>query len=259
MHAPTQAPPVRGARLPYGPLTFDGADLALFAAAVEPLGRRAPDMPVVDAELVRAAGTVVLALDHAGPAAALWSPDRAVGPDGAPEVRTGRTPRALDDAGWEAVTRAYASAAELAARGGVRCALVVDDDGLLHAALRADPSARARVLAIHAACGGVDVILAVEDLAPGGRDATDGIADARALVAQGAKRIYAGAGTASLPALRRREKGTTTGVAAHLASAAWLVGRVDAEIVAVVPHGDVDALGRAAAALGLRGVVVERP
>jgi 2,4-dienoyl-CoA reductase-like NADH-dependent reductase (Old Yellow Enzyme family) len=245
--------------------------LFLVPMAVVPAGRRFGDASSVPSWVLRLSQLdeetrrrVVVVLDHAGPAASTWSSERAVGPADVPEVRTGRRPAALTDDEWAELARKFQHAAELCTQHlKVGCALGVDDDGLLHATLspRTNPGASdeerlARVLAIHRACGPVDVLLCVEELAPLGLDATDGITAARALVAQGARRIYASSGTAALPALRRREKGETAdGAVNALASAAWLVRRVGAEIVAVVPPGGDDAAR--AAALGLAGVVVE--
>jgi hypothetical protein len=209
-------------------------------------------------------------LDHAGPAAAAWSKERSVGVDEVEDFATRRRSRALAESEWRAVVDAYARSAAWCAKSKLGCALGVDDDGLLHrswSTLGRGGSARIdRVLEVHRACGPVDVVLCVEDLAPGGCDATDGIELARALVKQGARRIFANAGSGALPALRRREKGTAAlddddaRACVHLlASAAWLVGRVpaDVEIVALVPRGDANTLSDVAHALGLAGVVVE--
>jgi hypothetical protein len=238
--------------------------------AVSSEGRRRADAPMAGDALD--AGTLAV-LDHAGPRASSWLSERALGPSAAPDVVTGRAPLALDDAGWARIVADFARAAEACRVAGVPFVLGAHDDGLLHSALSprtgalpsVEPAASDagidRVLEIHRAVGGGDVILVVEDLCPRGLDATDGIAIARAFVGQGARRIYAAAGTDALPPLRRRVKGTHESDPRHaaraaLASAAWLVGRVDAEVVAVVPRGAPDLLADAVA-LGLAGVVVE--
>lgn len=255
-------------------------DLVLLPVAVEPLGRRSADALVVEDALpavvaARAAGApVVVVLDHAGPAAALWSSERPRGPAEVPEPRTGRRPRALDDGEWAALGARYEEAARACAAVGVPCALGVDDDGLLQAALSPgaasalrdsdDDARRARVLAVHRAASrgagaAVDVVLVVEELCPRGLDPTDGIAAARALVAQGARRIYASAGTEALPALKHREKGhTSSGALVALWSAAWLPPRLgpDVEVVAVLPAPAGGAL-ELAARQGLAGIVTE--
>ncbi|HEY4220611.1 MAG TPA: hypothetical protein VGO62_04695 [Myxococcota bacterium] len=243
------------------------------AVAVSALGRRHAAALVVD-DIV--AGSSAVLLDHAGPAAALWSRDRAVACDETVEPSTSRRARALDDAGWDALVREYERAAETCARLGVRALLGLDDDGLLHMAWSPlglasrgphDAVRLDRVLEVHArvvARGVREVGLVVEDLAPGGADATDGVALARALVGQGATRIYASAGSRALPPLRERKKGGTSvddgadGSAVMLASAAWLARRVDVPVIAVVPRGDVTALTPHAIARGLAGVVIER-
>lgn len=230
--------------------------------AVASEGRRAQD-PALDVGALPAGAIAVL--DHAGPRASSWLVDRALGPSEAPDVVTGRKSVALDEEGWARITADFARAAEACRAAGVPFVLGAHDDGLLHTALSprtGDPEGGLRrLLAIHRAVGGADVVLVVEELCPRGLDASDGIAIARALVAQGAKRIYAAAGTDALPPLRRRVKGSYQSDPRHaarsaLASAAWLVGRVDAEIIAVIPRG-APGLDDDVRALGLHGVVVE--
>lgn len=233
--------------------------LQLARVAVSPEGRRREAAPVVGEH--DAAAHVPVVLDHAGPRASSWLTDRAVGATDAPDPVTGRRPQALDDAGWQRITDAYARAAQRIP-GAI---LGIDDDGLLQCTLsprmglgvqRGLP----RILEIHRAAGSGDVALTVDELCPNGIDATDGIAIARALVAQGAKRIYAGGGTDALAPLKWRVKGTYDRPLHHAANAAlasvlWLVGRVDAEVIAVVPI-DAPGLYEKARAFGLHGVVV---
>lgn len=259
-------------------VTASMPDVVLVPVAVEPSGRRDATAHVIEDALpslarARAAGVpVTVVLDHAGPAAALWSTDRPKGPSDVEEPRTGRRPRPLDEAEWEALAGRYEEAARSCAGAGVPCVLGVDDDGLLHAALSPRTSPRAsdeerlgRLLAIHAAASRgagapIDVVLVVEELCPRGLDPTDGIAAARALAGQGVRRIYASAGTEALPALRHREKGRTAAGSLHaLATAAWLPARLASspvEVVAVIP-GSADGALEAAARLGLAGVVSE--
>jgi hypothetical protein len=203
---------------------------------------------------------VVFALDHAGPAAARWSTDRPVGIAAAPEVTTGRIPRALDDAGWQEVGAAFAAgAARLRAHGHLPL-VALDADGLLHGCVSPlvggtpDP---ARALAVLRACAPCDVLVVVEDLAPGGLDPTAGVAFARqAVVEAQAATLWATAGTAHLAPLQERRKGGSADDVGHfLASAAWCVGRVGVPIVAVghsVARDDV--LRARAATFGLAGV-----
>lgn len=284
-------PMVRGVRLPQASERAWGAlgacaagphDLVLVPVPVEPLGRRAAAALSTEAAIAllaawRASGVPVVALlDHAGPAAALWMRERPVGPSDVAEPRTGRQPRALDASGWAAVSSAYAATASACRRAELPCVLGADNDGLLHAALSPRTAAEpdharrvARILEMHevvsSACGApVDVALVVEELCPGGLDATEGINAATALQARGVRRIYAGAGTAALPALRWRLKGGTARGAVHaLHSAAWLRG-VGVEVVGLVPEAsrltrlddqrDCAALGLT---LGLTGVLQE--
>lgn len=235
----------------------------LWPIAVRADGRRAPGAPSLDVEGTALPGPpgALWVLDHAGPRSALWSSERALGATDSAEPETGRRPRPLDEAGWQALGEAFARAALAIRRAGQTPILGIDDDGLLQAALSprsggSDGAARlARVLAVHRACGPVDVALCVEELAPGGLDAQDGIEAARALVAQGARTVYASAGSHAFPPLLTRTKGSSVGdPALALRSAAWLVGRVPARVVAVV-DSEADALLPRARALGLDGVV----
>lgn len=234
----------------------------LWPMAVRADGRRslgAPSLDDADAALPGPAGALVV-LDHAGPRSARWSSERALGATDHAEPETGRRPRPLDDADWRELGEAFARGAEAVRRAGCTPILGIDDDGLLQAALSpwtgvADGVARLQlVLAIHRACGPVDVALCVEELAPGGLDASDGIEAARALHAQGARTVFASAGSHAFPPLLTRAKGRSVGdPALALRSAAWLVGRVPVRVVAVV-DGDPASLRTRALALGLAGV-----
>jgi len=205
---------------------------------------------------------VVVVLDHAGPVAARWSTLRALGASNVAEPVTGRLPRVLGDDGWRDVTRAFvAGAAALRANGG-RPIVALDDDGLLHGCVSplagADAATFDRAVAVVRACAPCDVLTVVEDLAPGGLDATAGVQRARALVAAArASTLYATAGTARLPPLHRRAKGGAVDDVGHfLASAAWCVGRIDRPIVAVGTSAAPDeTLVARARRLGLAGVV----
>ena len=244
----------------------------LAVVAVRADGRRFAHQPVCDASCdaaalralvgdpVQGVDTIVL-LDHAGPCAAHWSLDRPLGAAAQPEPVTGRTPRALDELGWAEVTRAFVDAAARCRAAGVSWGVALDDDGLLHDALRRAP---ARALALVEATRPARVSLPVEDLAPRGLDVTDGVALARQLTARGVTHIVASAGTRALAPLRARRKGDTVGGRAALvaaaASAAWLVGRVDATLEAVAPFVDVseDDVREVARAFGLARIHVER-
>ncbi len=242
--------------------------MRLCPVAVRRDGRRSPTASALDdrAVVVPGSGHDVLVLDHAGPRAACWSADRAIGAADVPEAETGRRPHPLDDRGWRALIDAFLHAAAVVRAAGRTIALGVDDDGLLQGAWSPrtggapDGNRLERVLAVHRAIGPSDALLCVEELCPGGVDATDGIEAARALVAQGATTIYASAGTRAFAPLLTRVKGDTVGdPALVLASAAWLVGRVAARVVAVVPRGDRTELLPRARALGLDDVLVRVP
>lgn len=237
--------------------------MQLARVAVSPEGRR-HEREIDDAcsAQVGVNGPACVVLDHAGPRASSWMSERAVAATDAPDVVTGRRGRALDDAGWARITEAYAQAAARIP-GAV---LGIDEDGLLQHALSPRTGlgmdrALPLVLAIHRACKGCDVALTVEELCPGGLDATDGITIARALVAQGARRIFASGGTDALAPLKRRVKGSDARASHHaahaaLASAAWLVnGNVDVAVIAVVPFV-APGLEDVARALGLAGIAL---
>lgn len=234
----------------------------LWTVAVRADGRRHPGAACVtdDAPLPGVRGEPIL-LDHAGPRAALWSTARALGASAAPEPSSGRRPRPLDDDGWRDLEHAFALAVQAVRAAGREPVLALDDDGLLHHAISPrtggapEEPRRARALSLHRACGAIDVAVCVEELCPGGSDATDGIELARALCAQGATTVYASAGSHAFPPLRDRVKGGSEGdPALGLCSAAWLVGRVPMPVVALVSRGDPTALTVRARALGLAGV-----
>jgi hypothetical protein len=243
----------------------------MIVLAVRADGCRLRDSPLIGAPLMDALadpalraslGDALVVLDHAGPRAAAWSTERPLGAAAHLEALTARTPRALDDDGWRAITDAFVVASRACTDAGLSWALGLDDDGLLHDALRFAPS---RAHAIVSACKPACVLMPVEDLAPRGLDATDGLALARSLVDAGVTRLIASAGSRALMPLRARAKGDTEGAALALvaaaSSAAWLVGRVRASVEAVVPSVDVapPVMEEVARALGLARIWVERP
>ncbi len=164
-------------------------------------------------------------LDHAGPASSRGSLERALAVDAVLDPVSKRRARAMTDDEWRATVSDYARCAGVVRAAGKDVVVAVCDDGLLHQALSPllSPSQPERVLSVLRACAPCDVMLVVEDLAPGGLDATAGIAFAQqAVVTAQAMRVYATAGTAWLPR------------AAPLASASWLIGRIDAEVWRIV-------------------------
>lgn len=249
-------------RLHSGPLADDVVATDLWRVAVSSEGRRSPAAAVFNEVLAAHClrDGLVPVLDHAGPAAALWSVERPLGPAAVKESVTGRLPLGLDDEGWTRVQGAFVVAAAWCHKLGLRPVIAVDDDGLLHAAvspLMSHPPLPHRVRAIVAACAPCDLLLVVEDLAPGGLDPTAGVALARQLVdTAGATTLYATAGTVRLLPLKDRGKGHSVDVdGAFIASAAWCVG-LGVPVVAVgasaaSPHR----LLVRSRALGLHGVV----
>lgn len=245
-------------------VTVEGArPTPLVRLAVRADGRRHPSQAVVDAEgLATLPADAIVLLDHAGPVASRWSLERSVAVDAVCDPVSGRRARAAADSEWSALVSAWMDAARLVRATGRVVAVAVDGDGLLHAALSPlqSPSRPDRVLAVLAACAPCIPLLTIEDLAPGGLDASAGVAFARAaVVAARATTLMATAGTGWLLPLRDRRKGGSvdeTGLA--LASAGWCIGRVDATIVGVVRASVPVAVAVAAARrLGLTGVVVE--
>jgi hypothetical protein len=232
--------------------------------AVSPEGRRSKDAPIFDDDVAAdfaAAGLVPL-LDHAGPAAASWSVERPLGPALVKESGSGRLPLVLDDDGWERVQRSFVDAVVRSRAHGLRPVIAVDDDGLLHAAvspLMCQPPMPDRVSELLRACAPCDVLVVVEDLAPGGIDATAGIALCERFIADAqATTLYATAGTVRLRPLKDRAKGAASVDVdgAWLFSAAWVVG-LGIPVIAVGASGaPYDRLVRKARSLKIAGVVV---
>jgi hypothetical protein len=233
---------------------------ALWRVAVRADGRRAPDHATIDDVDADACATTII-LDHAGPAASRHARARAVALCGSPiDPVSGRRALALDDAGRHQLLAVFADAARRVRAAGRHVVIAVDDDGLLHRAL--SPLGGAVdvefLLRLIAACAPCDLRLVVEDLAPGGLDATAGIAFARrAIDAAGATAVIAGGGTAAFDPLWSRRKGRSVDASGlSLASAAWLVGRVGVPVFGVVRGAaDVDVVTTRAQRLGFAGIV----
>ncbi len=246
-----------------GPRSDDVSAGDCWRVAVSPEGRRDACAPLFDDELAAlcAAAGLVPVLDHAGPAAASWSIDRPLGPALVKESVSGRLPLVLDDEGWERLQRAFVTAAQRCRAHGLRPIIAVDDDGLLHAAvspLMTHPPAPNRVRSIARACAPCDVLVVVEDLAPGGLDPTAGIALCRQLIADAAATtLYATAGTVRLAPLKNRGKGESVDVdGVFLDSAAWCTG-LGVPVVAVgASAASPKRLLQRARSLQLAGVVV---
>lgn len=226
-------------------------------------GRRAAGHACIDdvADLVTGIVADTIVLDHAGPAASRHALDRPVALVGTPvDPVSQRRARPLDDHERTALIAAFADAAHRVRASGRRVVVAVDDDGLLHRALSplGGPSDVEVVLRVIAACSPCDLRVVVEDLAPGGLDATAGIAFARRAVdVADATRVIAGGGTAAFDPLWSRRKGRSVDTSGlSLASAAWLVGRIDVPVLGLVRGAvDVDVVTERARRLGLAGIV----
>jgi hypothetical protein len=244
----------------------DGANL--WRIAVRADGRRAADHASLDdlpASLAAnrdgdvVADTVVL--DHAGPAASRHAVERSVALVGTPvDPVSQRRARPLDDDERSALIAAFADGARRVRASGRRVVVAIDDDGLLHRGLSPIGGAPdvELVLRVIAACAPCDLRLVIEDLAPGGLDASAGIAFARRAVdVAGATRIIASGGTAAFDPLWSRRKGRSVDTSGlSLASAAWLVGRLAVPVLGLVRGTvDIEVVMTRARRLGLAGVV----
>jgi 2,4-dienoyl-CoA reductase-like NADH-dependent reductase (Old Yellow Enzyme family) len=257
----------RGVLYEHGDPRAGHDSVVIRTVAIGDEGRRAADTPLVG-ELPGPAA--VVALEHAGPVVSAWRSARALAPAAVPWPPTGRTPRGLDDEGWRDVEDRFAQAARTLVDGGAQRLLVrADDDGLLAQALsplgnpEEDQAARLRRLVgvvTRVAAAGVPwgVALTVEELCPGGLDATGGIAAARACVEAGASLLIASGGSARFAPLMTRPDAATADDP-WLASALWLRGRVDAPILARGPAADPGRALARANSLGLDGVVAVQP
>lgn len=238
-------------------------DAEVRRVAVTSDGRRDPLQATATAITSLTPGAAII-LEHGGPATARWSSDRAAAlDDDVVDPATARRARRMDDAAVAAVIAAFAaSAAHVRCLGGVPIVAAVDDD-LLHRALSplgGGGRASDVVLAILRACAPCDLLLTVEDLAPGGLSPAAGVAFARRAVdVSGAARLIAAGGTGWLEPLRSRRKGRSldrTGLG--LASSAWCVGAVPVRVpVWGYVRGEVDAdvVRASARRLGLGGVL----
>lgn len=104
---------------------------------------------------------------------------------------------------------------------------------------------------------GQGLALTVEELCPGGLDPTDGILIAQAFEKAGAKFIIASGGTADFPVLKNRRSTQTQKDANHawLASACWLVGKVNIPVLAQGNFEISEDLIHQAKVCGLSGLV----
>lgn len=117
--------------------------------------------------------------------------------------------------------------------------LVLDEDGplarLLSPRTSELPTVEARIAAaLKEFKTGMGIALTVEELCPGGLDPADGILIAQAFEQAGARFVIASGGTADFPVLkfRRETHIQKSGTYPWLASACWLIGRVQIPVYA---------------------------
>ncbi len=178
-------------------------------------------------------------------------------------------------ANCQQVVSVYEKYAEAAQKAGYQIAVLsADEDGLLHQLLsprfHQNLSFQSRleimlrlIQAIQKWIPRVGVALTVEELCPGGLDATDGIEIALAMEAAGVAFILANAGTRDFPALKNRrptklkneEANLPDNQEVNLASSLWLVGRVTIPVFAQSDRVFVDDIAGIAKECGLAGIV----
>lgn len=106
------------------------------------------------------------------------------------------------------------------------------------------------------------VALVVEELCPGGLDATDGIAIAKRMEQAGAAFIIASGGTKDFPALKWRRETRLRYDAGYvseswMASPLWLMGQVKIPVFAQGPFKDWEQARVLAKQLGFRGLILD--
>jgi hypothetical protein len=244
----------------------DGADL--WRVAVSADARRSSQHATID-DVTSSSLATWIVLDHAGPATSRYALERSVALVDAPiDPVSRRQARSMTDNEVADVIASFSTAARRVRDLGRRPVIAVDDDGLLHRTLSLDPraGARPRLLALLAACAPCELCLTIEDLSPGGLAPSDGIEFARqALEVSSSTMVVATGGTAAYGPLHTRRKGSSldrTGLG--LASAAWLIGRLDGahpvDVFGLLRMGADDLVDREAVIarahrLGLAGIV----
>lgn len=120
------------------------------------------------------------------------------------------------------------------------------------------PNIESRIQALLEKFEGGGLALTVEELCPGGLDATDGILIAQAFEKASATFIIASGGTADFPALKYRRSTQTLKDSNHawLSSACWLINRVNIPVLAQGYFQDTPELRNQAKACGLSGLVL---
>ncbi len=179
----------------------------------------------------------------------------------------------MDTSFIDEMTKRHLDVVEIFLSGGIsRMTIAADNDGALHKLISLrntqDIMTRAAPLfdlyeAIARSVPQLDVILTVEDLSPGGIDATDGVAMARELAHRGLKAIIATAGSRDFPPLFDR-RATQKKPAQHdefvsgepaLASALWLVEHTSLDVYGYAFLDDRENAINLARDLGLKGVI----
>lgn len=165
------------------------------------------------------------------------------------------------------------AALALKARGYQRVVLAADDDGVLQKLLSprffgsSIEERSAPLMQLFGALASIIedlwVSLTLEELAPGGFDATDGLYVLHLLERQGLKNALIAAGTRDFPALYRRRMTRRKEVAAHefcshepdLATAQWAARDSNCAIWALALIADQDHAAMLASKIGLSGLV----
>lgn len=170
------------------------------------------------------------------------------------------------------VAKHIAIAKKLASLGVKKVSLAADDDGILHKIISPrfssmDLSHRMKPLldiyvGIKDLFGEVSVWLTVEELAPGGTDATDGVRVAKELEILGLEHIVASAGTRDFPPLfyRRATAEKNTSLAFNepaLASAIWLKKHTGLRVSSVAFIDDEAVAKQLGQELGLFSVIAK--
>lgn len=179
------------------------------------------------------------------------------------------SPTLFDDV----VKQHVACAKTLSAQGFSMVAIAADDDGLLQHVLSprfgtlTEEERRAPLLTLYSELAQimehVTVVLCVEELAPQGMDATDGIAIARELERLGLKDIIATSGTKDfMPLYRRRmtqkKQEENPNFSSHepaLASALWLKEHTNLSVSCLTFVDDKATACALAQSLGLAGLI----
>lgn len=177
----------------------------------------------------------------------------------------------FDSQMFASVVKEHLDFAQILADAGIKkIAIATDDDGMLHQILSPrfsslDLATRAKplldiYLGLKAKFEEVVVWLLVEELAPGGLDATDGVSLAKMLEDLGLKHVVACSGTKDFPPLyfrkatkEKNEEIVSTEPA--LASSLWLLNNTDLKVSSVAFIEDPKVACALAKSLGIFSVI----